>query len=263
MVKCGLVFSTARDLKVDTSMTSLVSKTHVLHLRNSDLHLAEMCRKCIGKDSIHGAYGKDIFSTVDSDSPHFKFNETIDIGVQVACQFITSFKYLRNFGCQTGPDIFISRWPDELHIFLLNNLTTKTTLLHNAYKDFIIQLGYLEKVPYTYNAYDIRYFFEGFSRWMINLLRGCFNISCPCILSIPQGPEIEANTNFMGVAKQKGGEIFPAQRRSFNFSKSHFDLAQMGGWIFCWGLFPDLLDMFGWTFSRCGAKIGWDHSSET
>ena len=25
-------FSTARDLKVDTSMTSLVSKTHVLHL---------------------------------------------------------------------------------------------------------------------------------------------------------------------------------------------------------------------------------------
>ena len=106
-------------------------------------------------------------------------------------------------------------------------------------------------------------FFEGFSLWMINLLRGCFNISCPCILSIPQGPEIEANTNFMGVAKQKGGEIFPAQRRSFNFSKSHFDLAQMGGWIFCWGLFPDLLDMFGWTFSRCGAKIGWDHSSET
>jgi len=54
-------FSTARDLKVDTSMTSLVSKTRVLHLRNSDLHLAEMCRKCIGKDSIHGAYGKDIF----------------------------------------------------------------------------------------------------------------------------------------------------------------------------------------------------------
>lgn len=68
------------------------------------------------------------------------------------CQFITSFKYLRNFGCQTGPDIFISRWPDELHIFLLNNLTTKTTLLHNAYTDFIIQLGYLEKVPYTYNT---------------------------------------------------------------------------------------------------------------